>query len=260
MTIRVDEMGTSKRLKDKVVVVTGGASGIGAATVRRLAAECARLAIFDLDHEAASVLAAEISGEAIAVSVDVTSERAWQDAVGEVHRTFGALDVLVNCAGGGRGGGRLVDEDALVHRRIIDLNLESVWHGIRAVHPLMAPSGGSIVNVSSIDGLVGASGAASYVAAKFAVTGVTKAAALELGAAGIRVNAVHPGFVETPLLAGRDATLRRALEKAASSQPIPRFARPEEIAGAILFFASDDSSFCTGSSLVVDGGKIAGSR
>ncbi|MGP6176253.1 SDR family NAD(P)-dependent oxidoreductase [Microbacterium sp. A196] len=249
------------RLAGKSVLVTGGASGIGEAVVRLFVAESARVAILDRDVDRAEAIARDCDAGAVTIPMDVTDPDDWSRAVHEATACFGEVDVLVNNAGGGRGGGRLEDEDPSVHRRILDLNVGSVWAGTRAVLPSMrAAGGGSIVNISSIDGLVGARGAASYVASKFAVTGLTKAAALELGADGIRVNAVHPGFVATPLLSGRDPELIDQLRDAAGSQPIPRFGLPEEIASAVLFFASDESSFCTGSSLVVDGGRTAGSR
>ena len=141
----------------------------------------------------------------------------------------------------------------------MDLNLTSAWIGMRAAIPRMrARGGGSIVNISSIDGLAGMASLASYSAAKFALTGATRTVALEVGADNIRVNAVHPGNTATPLLRALPPEKFKVYEDMTRSQPIPRLGRPEEIAGAVLFFASDDSSYCTGASLLVDGGKLAG--
>lgn len=248
------------RLRGKVALVSGGSSGIGEATVRRFTAESAEVVILDVDEERGRALHEEMGDSVVFVRTDVTDSGQWLRAVDRVLAQHGKVDVLVNCAGGGRGGGPIAEEHSSTHQRIVDLNLRSVWNGIRAVLPPMTGVGGSIVNISSIDGLVGARGSASYVASKFAVTGLTRAAALDLGPSGVRVNAVHPGFVETPLLAGREPTLRAELMQAVRTQPISRFGRPDEIASAVLFFASDESGFCTGASLVVDGGKTAGSR
>jgi 3alpha(or 20beta)-hydroxysteroid dehydrogenase len=141
----------------------------------------------------------------------------------------------------------------------MDLNVTGVWLGMRSVIPAMERrGGGSIINISSIDGLVGVEGLPTYVASKFAVTGMTRSLALELGGRGIRVNSVHPGIIETPMVAKNTGKSMARLQAAVARQPIARMGRPEEIANAVVFFASDESSFCTGASLVVDGGHIAG--
>jgi 3alpha(or 20beta)-hydroxysteroid dehydrogenase len=143
------------------------------------------------------------------------------------------------------------------HQRILELNVTGVWAGIRTVAAVMSErGGGSIVNISSIDGLAGVSGLSTYVATKHAVTGLTRALALELGGRGIRVNSIHPGITETPLV--KASPVQERLLKAVARQPIARMGRPEEIANAVLFFASDESSYCTGASLAVDGGHLAG--
>ena len=164
----------------------------------------------------------------------------------------------MNNAGDGCGG-PIETQDVDRHRAVVDLNLNGVWLGIRAAVPAMAArGGGSIVNISSIDGLAGMAGLSSYVATKFAVTGMTKALALELGDRGIRVNSVHPGIVDCTLDRGMPPAAMERLNKAIARQPIQRMARAEEIANAVLFFASDESSYCTGAQLLVDGGHLAG--
>ena len=174
---------------------------------------------------------------------------------------FGALHVLVNNAGIGVVG-RL---DALPledHQRILDVNLNGVYLGMRTCLEALAASGaGSIVNISSIDGMAGVTHLTSYVASKFAVRGMSRSAALELGRRGIRVNSVHPGFIETPLLTDqlRDSKeAREMVDTLMGRQPIPRLGRPEEIASLVLFLASDESSYCTGAEFVIDGGHLAG--
>jgi len=169
---------------------------------------------------------------------------------------LGGIDVLVNNAGIG-GMTEITDESPEQHHRMLDINLSGVWAGIRAVVPAMkAAGGGSIVNISSIDGLVGVAHNATYVASKFAVTGLTRSLALELGEHGIRVNSVHPGITRTPIMPA--GPLMPRLQQAIDRQPIKRIGQPQDIANAVLFFASDESAYCTGSSLVVDGGHIAG--
>ncbi|HSA48824.1 MAG TPA: SDR family oxidoreductase, partial [Yinghuangia sp.] len=169
---------------------------------------------------------------------------------------FGRLDILVNNAGVGAGG-PLHKMPLDQHHRVIDVNLHGVFLGMRAVTEAMsAGGGGSIVNISSIDGLVGIRNLTSYVASKHAVTGMTRSAALELGALGIRVNSVHPGVISSDLV--MQSPVLDHLERLVARQPIPRMGRPEEIAAMVTFLASDESSYCTGSAFVVDGGHLAG--
>ena len=164
----------------------------------------------------------------------------------------------MNNAGDGCGGA-IETHDVRRHREIVDLNLNGVWLGIRACVPALATRGrSSIVNISSIDGLSGIAGLSTYVATKFAVTGMTKALALELGDRGIRVNSVHPGMVDCTHDRGMPPAAMARIQKAVERQPIKRMATTEEVANAVLFFASDESSYCTGSQLLVDGGHLAG--
>lgn len=246
------------RLAGKVALVSGGAQGIGEAIARRFASEGAKVVIADIQEERGRATAASIGESALFVALDVRDTDRWAVAVEETARRFGGLDILVNNAGGGRVG-PIEHEPRDEHDRIVDVNLTGTWAGIRAAVPAMAArGGGSIVNISSIDGLVGVAGLGTYVATKFAVTGMTRAFALELGNRGIRVNSIHPGVIETPMLmSGGGAALDR-LNRSIAQQPIPRVGKPEEIANAALFFASDESSYCTGSQLLVDGGHIAG--
>lgn len=246
-------------LQGKVAVVTGGASGIGEATSRRFVAEGARVVIVDVDKERGQEVSGELGGNALFVHADVTIQADWDRLLAAANDRFGSLDVLVNNAGGGRGTGYILNEEYDAHQAILELNVTSVWMGIRTALPIMyANGGGSIVNISSIDGLVGVAGMTTYAASKFAVSGLTRTVALDAGAGNVRVNSVHPGFIETPMvLQGGKATHDR-LAAAMRYQPISRYGRPEEVASAVLFFASDESSFCTGTSLVVDGGHIAG--
>ena len=250
-------MGT--RLEGKVAVVTGGASGIGAATARRFLAEGARVVIADVNDELGKTVADELGAGALFVHTDVTSQDDWDELLRVTSEHFAPLGVLVNNAGGGRGVGNIVDEVYEGHHNIMELNVSSVWMGTRAALPIMRDNGGgSIVNISSIDGLVGVAGMTTYVASKFAVTGLTKAVAFEGGPYNVRVNSVHPGFIETPMMLKATGTVRNRLVSAMEKQPIARFGKPEDVANAVLFFASDESSYCTGTSLVVDGGQLAG--
>jgi 3alpha(or 20beta)-hydroxysteroid dehydrogenase len=246
------------RLKGKIAIVTGGARGIGGASAQLLHEEGATVVIADLDQAGGEKMAASLGSPAISRRTDVTRVEDWSALVADCIERFGRIDVLVNNAGTGAVA-NVLDETPDVHRGMLDVNLTGVWNGMRAVLPQMiAQGGGSIVNISSIDGLVGVAEMTSYVATKFAVTGMTKSVALEAGRHGVRVNSVHPGYIATPMLAAAPAHLRARIDEAIARQPMARPGEPREIAQAVLFFASDQSSFCTGSSLVVDGGHTAG--
>ncbi len=245
-------MADRERLQGKRALITGAAQGIGEAIARKFAAHGAEVWIADIQVEKGKDLADSIG--ASFVGLDVTNPASWKTAVGRV----GAMDILVNNAGDGCGG-PIETTPFADHQRVVDLNLSGVWLGVQACVPaLAARGGGSIVNISSIDGLAGIAGLSSYVATKFAVTGMTKALALELGDRNIRVNSVHPGVVDTTHDRGMPPAAMERIEKAVARQPIKRMARAEEVANAVLFFASDESSYCTGSQLLVDGGHLAG--
>ena len=249
------------RLDNKIALVTGAASGIGLETAQRFAAEGASVILAD---KAADLLGAALAsvhrhgGQHQAYVLDVTSEEGWINTVQRIETLHGRLDVLVNNAGYGRF--QSIEETTFADwRAILAVNLDSVFLGTKYFLPLLARSGkGSIVNISSIRGLVAGPGTGAYCASKAGVRLFTKSTALECAAAGngIRANSIHPGQIETPLLAAAmaDSGRRRAtLDRI----PLGRMGQPVEIANAIVFLASDESSFMTGAELVVDGGYTA---
>jgi len=248
------------RLAGKVALVTGAAQGQGAAEARRFAAEGAKVVIADVQYDKARVLVGEIGvSSAMVAPLDVTDPEQWDRAVRATVQAFGTLDVLVNNAGIAVPP-TLLDEVSLEdHRRILAVNLDGVMLGMRAVVDVMKDAGGgSIVNIASIDGLVGVAGMASYAASKFGVTGLTRTAALELGRFGIRVNSIHPGVIASPMVDRAPPEVRERLDRLMAQQPIPRMGTPDEVASLALFLASDESSYCTGAQFVIDGGHLAG--
>lgn len=246
------------RLDGKVALVTGGARGQGEAEARLFAQEGASVVIADVLDDEGERVAADIGDSAVYVRLDVTDEHAWAAAMKTTVDTFGRLDVLVNNAGIARNG-RLVDASVEDFRAVVDVNQLGVFLGMRAaVEPMKAAGGGSIVNISSIDGIVGMTGLIAYVGSKFAVRGMTKTAALELGPLGIRANSIHPGYIETPMLHIGGPAVDEAIKKMERVFPLRRVGQPIDIANVALFLASDDSAYCTGAEIVVDGGLIAG--
>jgi 3alpha(or 20beta)-hydroxysteroid dehydrogenase len=243
------------RLDGKIAVITGGVGGLGEAQVRRFVAEGALVAIADLDRPRGEALVEELGGSAHFDQLDVTAADQWSRVISNVVDRWGRIDVLVNTAGVGIAG-PIEQTDFAAHQRVLDVNINGVFLGMRAVvGPMRQHGGGSIVNVSSINGLAGPKNVISYAATKFAVTGMTRSAASEFGRDGIRVNSVHPGPVDTPSITD---TIRPAIEKLVSWQPIPRLCRPDEVASAVLFLASDEASYITGAQLLVDGGHLSG--
>lgn len=249
----------SGRLDGKVALVSGAAGGIGAAAVDRLAQEGATIVAGDLDEDRGAGLASE-HGEAVRfVRLDVTHEDSWQAAVQAAESTFGRLDVLVNNAGV-LGFGALRDTSLDDYRRVIEVNQVGVFLGMKwAIPALERAGGGSIVNTSSIEGIGGMPYTAAYTASKFAVRGMTKSAALELGAAGIRVNSVHPGVVDTNMVRAVAGGPDADLSGVASHVPLGRVAQPVDVANVMVFLASDESAYCTGAEFIVDGGATASS-
>jgi NAD(P)-dependent dehydrogenase (short-subunit alcohol dehydrogenase family) len=250
------------RVAGKVALVTGASSGLGEAAARRLGAEGAHLVLTDVDEEGGRRVAddvAEAGGTAIFLVHDVASEDGWKAVIAETGARFGRLDVLVNNAGIGALT-ELMTMSLAQWRRTMAVNLDGVFLGMRHGGPLMADSGGgSIVNISSIYGKVGGA-LADYCASKGAVLMLTKAAALEWASLGIRVNSIHPGFIETPGLARFIAAAPNAnalRDTIISRHALGRLGLPNEIAEGVLFLASDASSFMTGAELVIDGGYIA---
>jgi meso-butanediol dehydrogenase/(S,S)-butanediol dehydrogenase/diacetyl reductase len=248
------------RFAGKVALVTGGASGIGAATARRLRAEGARVMVADLNVEAGAALAKELAESgaegALFHGVDVADQASVEALVEETVRRFGRLDVLVNNAGIGSFG-LTPDLDPEAWHRVIAVDLHSVFYGCRAAIPhLRRDGGGAIVNTASISGLGGDYGFAAYNAAKGAVANYTRTLAVDHAREGIRTNAVCPGPIDTPLAAALTAS-PVAMAAYARCIPMGRIGRAEEVAAAIAFLASDDASYVNGVCLEVDGGLLA---
>ena len=245
------------RLSGKVCIITGAAQGMGEATARLFASEGATVALGDVNVDKGSAVAQDLGGDAFFQKLDVSSDENWKEFSGAVRDRFGTVDVLVNNAG-------------LVHftpvemldpkdfERILGVNTLGPILGTKHVVPIMKEAGkGSIVNISSVDGLRGANGLTCYTASKWALRGITKCHAYELGSSGIRVNSVHPGGVDTPMgnAAGRP---KEEVNQVFRRLPLGRIGDPKEIANASLFLASDESSYVTGAEIAVDGGWTAG--
>ncbi|WP_367111783.1 glucose 1-dehydrogenase [uncultured Psychrobacter sp.] len=241
------------RLQDKVIIITGAAQGMGETHARLCVDEGAKVVLTDINSEKGDALAKELGDNALFVKQDVTSEQDWDKVVKQTKDTFGRIDVLVNNAGITTHKS-ILDTSVEDYRKILEINQVSVFLGMKAVIPIMkAAKQGSIINVSSINGLVG--GAIGYTDSKFAVRGMTKAAALECAPHGIRVNSIHPGVIATPMITQGDT--KDAVDAFAKTIPMKRVAEAKEVSGMVLFLASDDSSYSTGSEFVVDGGLTA---
>jgi 3alpha(or 20beta)-hydroxysteroid dehydrogenase len=248
------------RLDGKVALITGGARGMGKSHVRYFVDSGARVVFGDVLDERGEALAATLGPERCRyVRHDVTSEADWARAVALATDTFGTLDVCVNNAGV-LAFGAITEMPLAEFRRIMDVNAVGCWLGMKSVAaPMRAAGGGSIVNISSIEGLTGAADCSAYAASKFAVRGMTKAAAQELGRFGIRVNSVHPGGILTRMVLENAETMDPArAERYLRALPLGRFGESIEVSRLVAFLASDESSYCTGSEFVADGGILSG--
>lgn len=237
----------------KVAIVTGAASGIGAAIARRLVSEGAALCVSDLKQDVTAQFAATLQGRVIAVAADVSKEDAVSNLIDRTVAEFGRLDLLVSNAGIGESPSPIEEKPARDWQHVIDTNLSSVFYGIKHAARVMkrAGNGGVIINMASILGSVGFAGAPAYVAAKHGVLGLTKAAALELAPARIRVVAVQPAFIHTPLIT-------EEMEHAVLPlHPIGRLGEADEVASLVSFLGSDEASFITGAGYLVDGAYTA---
>ncbi|MEU8894544.1 glucose 1-dehydrogenase [Nocardia sp. NPDC048505] len=238
------------RLTGKVALISGGARGMGAAHARAMVAEDARVVIGDILGDEGATLAKELGDNATYVALDVREKQQWVDAVATAVQRYGSLNVLINNAGIVNGN-LLPDFELAEWQRIIDINLTGTFLGMQAAVPAMITAGGgSIVNISSVEGLRGSPGLHGYTATKFAVRGLTKSTALELAQHNIRVNSVHPGLISTAMTEGIPADFLQI--------PLKRAADPDEVSKLITYLASDESSYSTGAEFVIDGGLTVG--
>lgn len=245
------------KLDTKVAIVTGAARGIGAAIARKLSAEGAKVVMTDILDEEGQAEARRIGASAQYMHHEVTSAADWQNVVANVEKSFGPVDILVNNAG-------IVGPVAAVESiseedfdRVLAVNLKSVFLGMKAVLPSMKRHRrGAIVNISSVAGIVTSGQMSAYTASKFAVRGITKAAAIEGGPFGIRVNSVHPGYTDTQMIAGM-IPAEHAEEFKRGIAPLGRLGRPEDIANMVAFLASDDAAYTTAAEFIADGGFTA---
>lgn len=245
------------RLKGKVAIITGAARGMGESHARRFVKEGAKVVLTDISKDAGQKLAAELGDGALFVGHDVTKLDQWYKVVAAAENAFGAVSVLVNNAGILGPIARTDELSEAEYLKVCAVNQHSVFLGMKSVLPSMLKAGGgSIVNISSIAGLAANYGFPSlaYVASKFAVRGMSKATAIEYGKHNIRVNSVHPGFILTPMMV--EATDEQGGE-AADLIPLGRIAKPSEVTNLVLFLASDEASYITGSEYVVDAGMLA---
>lgn len=242
-----------ERLLNKVAIVTGAAGGMGASHARKFVEEGAKVVLTDLNEQAGTALANELGENAMFIKQDVTSQADWENVVSETEKAFGPVNILVNNAGISMNNS--IEQTSLdQYLKIVNINQVSVFLGMKTVVSSMKKTeNGSIVNISSMNGLV--AGAIGYTDTKFAVRGMTKAAAIDFSRYGIRVNSVHPGVIETPMITTGDAV--EVIKEFAKHIPLKRVAQSEEITNLVLFLASEESSYSTGSEFVADGGLTA---
>ncbi len=248
------------RLENKVALISGGARGMGAAEAKLFAQEGAKVVIADVLEDDGKQTEAEINeggGQCLFVKLDVTSEENWREAVAATVTRFGKLDILVNNAGIFPLG-NVEDTTVEVWGEVMDINAKGVFLGTKCAIPEMRrAAGGSIINISSVAGLIGSARAAAYGASKGAVRIFTKSVAVQYAKEGIRANSVHPGIIETPMTAPTLLTDDSSRQAQMERTPIGRLGQADDVAYGVLFLASDESSFMTGSELVIDGGLTA---
>jgi 3alpha(or 20beta)-hydroxysteroid dehydrogenase len=246
------------RLSNKVAIITGGSQGMGEATVRQFVEAGAKVMIADILDDKGQALADSLGENAIFQHLDVSSKKEWKAAVEKAESHFGSVSVLVNNAGILHVGS-LVDTTEEDYMRVIRINQLGPFLGMQAVVDAMKRAGsGSIVNISSFEGLQAKNGLSAYVSSKWAVRGMTKSAAIELGRYKIRVNSVHPGGIHTPMSGATTAEPSEQANAMYAKHPIPRVGMPDEVAAVSLFLATDEASYTTGSEIVADGGWNAG--
>jgi 3alpha(or 20beta)-hydroxysteroid dehydrogenase len=244
------------RLDGKVAFITGGARGQGLEAAKLFVREGARVVLADLLDAEGKEAAGSIGDEAHFVHLDVTSEEDWTTAMSEAEQRYGDVSVLLNMAGILKFG-KIIEQQLAEYMSVINVNQVGVFLGMRAVFESMKRAGGgSIINVSSVEGLRGSVGLAAYTASKFAVRGMTKVATGEFGKFGIRVNSIHPGVIDTAMLRAQtgDIDLNAVFKRGV---PLRRAGTPQDVANLALFLASDDSSYCSGAEFVVDGGATS---
>lgn len=250
-----------RRFENRTVLVTGAGGGMGVSQVRAFHAEGAAVVIGDRNPGRGTRLAAELGERALAVTLDVREEGQWADAVAAAEERFGPVSVLVNNAGMAQAAATVEQTDPADWRRLLDVNVTGQYLGIRAVAPSMRRGGGgSIVNIASAMGNTATPYFAAYTASKWALRGLTRTAALELGRDGIRVNSIHPGAVATPFLTEPAEPGAAPIANGYTPEPyaIPRVGEPGDVTRLTLFVASDDAAYATGSEFVVDGGLLLG--
>ena len=244
------------QLDGKVVLLTGGANGMGENHARRLVREGAKLVLTDVDVEGGEKLAASLGEDAVFVRHDVSSEPDWDAVIAATRERFGALHGLVNNAGVLRAA-PLLEEDPAGFQQLLQVNLMGPWWGMRKAVPLLRESGGgSIVNVSSTSAIKSYPGLSSYLTSKWAVRGLSKVAAQEFGHDGIRVNSLHPGGIEETGMFGTSGASEEQLAARAAAIPMNRFGNRDDVSNMVVFLLSDASSYVSGAELVVDGGSV----
>ncbi len=248
------------RLANKVALITGGARGQGAVEAKLFATEGAYVVICDILDEEGKRIESEINntgGSSLFAHLDVTDESEWQNVIATTLNSFGKLDILVNNAGIYKWA-QVEETTSELWDQTMDINAKGVFLGTKHAIPAMRNSGGgSIVNISSVAGLIGSANAAAYGASKGAVRLLTKSTAIQYAKDGIRANSVHPGIIDTPMTTPNLLATQEARDRSASRHPLGRVGTSEDVAYGVLFLASDESSFMTGSELVIDGGLTA---